>query len=192
MATYTLFNQAATGASLTVDPVAYTMGVQFKVTLPGFSLAAVWFYSAATATVLPQTIALYDFLGSANLIHSESATWSGAPGSGWVRAAFASPPALTAAPTIDIYKACVLQNSTVNWYSATSHYWDTGSGSGGITSGPMNAPNNAGSHDGQDSFAASAILSYPSGSFNATNYWVDPEITDFFPPPLVSQRSGLY
>jgi hypothetical protein len=27
--------------------------------------------------------------------------------------------------------------TTGNWYSATAHYWDTGSGSGGITNGPL-------------------------------------------------------
>ncbi len=68
------------------------------------------------------------------------------------------------------------ESSDVAWYSATNHYWDAGPGSGGISSGPLSAPDNAAAADGQDSFFASGILTYPSNSFAATNYWVDPEI----------------
>lgn len=190
MTVYTLFGQAATGTALTVDPTSYTLGVQFSVSQPGATLTGVWFYSAATAPVLPQTIALYAVSG-ASLVHSESASWSGAAGSGWVRAAFASPPSLTSGTS---YKACVLQNTGANWYSHTSNYWDVGAGSGGVTNGPLSAPNNAGGDGGQDTFTQSAVLSYPVTSFNATNYWVDPEVTasTAAPVPYLSQNSGMF
>ena len=190
MPSYTLFSQGATGSSLASDPSGYTMGVQFSFSTTGATLTAVWFYSASGAAVLPQTIALYAVSG-ASLTHQEAASWSGAAGTGWVRAAFTSPPSVTAATS---YKACVFQATSANWYSATAHYWDSGPGSGGITNGPLSAPNNGASDSGQDTFHAGGSLSYPGSSFNAANYWVDPEVTipGFLPPPLISQRSGLY
>lgn len=172
MSSSTLFSQAATGSSLVSDPSPYTMGIEFSVSAAA-ALTAIWFYSASGATVLPAEIALFTVSGQ-SLAHSEMATWSGAAGSGWVRAAFSSPPGLTASVN---YRGAVQQPSSVNWYSATSHYWDTGAGSGGITNGPLTAPDSAGSDVGQDSFDGGSSLSYPANSFNAANYWLDVEIT---------------
>jgi hypothetical protein len=169
---YTLFSQQPTGSSIAGDTSAYTLGVQFSVSQAG-SLTAVWFYSASGAGALPSTIALFTVAGG-TLVHSEAASWSGAAGSGWIRAAFTAPALLTAATA---YKACVLTPSGANWYSATSLYWSSGAGAGGTTSGPLSAPNNAGASPGQDSFNAGASLTYPAGTFNAANYWVDPEFT---------------
>ncbi len=186
MTAYTLFSQEVTGSSLTTDPTGYTMGVQFTVSVSGATLTAIWFYSASGAGVLPQTIALYAVSGT-SLVHQESASWSGAAGSGWVRAAFSSPPSLTASAS---YKACVLQDTNANWYSATAHYWDSGAGAAGITSGPLSAPNNAGADGGQDTFHSAASLTYPDGSFNAGNYWMDPEVTTAGPAAGASYLTG--
>ena len=184
MTSYTLFSQGATGASLTSDANPYTFGVQFSVSQPSLTLTAIWFYSAATAASLPATIALYVVSGQ-TLVSSQAATWSGAAASGWVRAAWTSPPALTASAS---YKACVFDSAGVGpgWYSATANYWSSGPGSGGITSGPLSAPNNAGGDGGQDTFA-SPSLAYPASSFNAGNYWVDPEVTTAAPGPPAAQ-----
>lgn len=172
MPVYTLFGrQSVTGSA--GDPEAYTLGTQFSASVSG-ALTAIGFYSPALAVVLPQTIALYAVTGT-SLVHSESASWSGAPASGWVRAAFATPPLLSAATS---YKAVVLQDTAALWYDGTaSHYWDTGAGSGGITNGPLSAPNNAGASPGQASFNQGAALTYPGSSFHASNYWVDVEFT---------------
>jgi hypothetical protein len=169
---YTLFSQPTAPASLVADNAAYTFGVEFSVS-EAATLTAVWFFSASGAQDLPSEIALYAVSG-ATLVHSESASWSGVAASGWVSATFTSPPSLSASVN---YKACVLYPGGGQWYSATSHYWDTGSGSGGITNGPLSAPDNAGGDGGQDTFTQSSSLSYPSSSFNATNYWVDPDVT---------------
>jgi hypothetical protein len=180
MTVYTLFSQGATGTGgVTVDAQAYTLGVQFTVSVSGATLTAVYFYSDTGAAALPQTIALFAVSG-ASLVHSESASWSGAAGTGWVRAAFSSPPSLTSSAS---YKACALQTTAVNWYTHTSNYWSSGAGSGGASSGPLSAPNNAGGDGGQDTFNASATLTYPATSFNAANYWVDPEVTTSSPAP---------
>lgn len=175
MTTYTLFGQPASPASIVSDSTAYTLGVQFSVASSGYTLTGIWFYSASGAASLPSTIGLYAVSGT-SLVHSETPSWSGAAGSGWVKATFASPPSLTSGAA---YKGCVLDASPGgNWYSATSHYWDTGSGSSGITSGPdLSAPNNAGGSGGQDTLNTGSTIAYPSSSFNAANYWVDVEVT---------------
>ena len=185
MAVLTLFGQPASPASLTSDSADYTMGVQFSVSVSGATLTAIWFYSAPGAGALPDSIALYAVTG-ASLVHSETASWSGAAGSGWVRAAFSSPPSLTSGTS---YKACIFENTGNFFYSTTAHYWDTGAGSGGIVNGPLSAPNNAGADGGQDTFTNSSSLSYPSSSFNAANYWMDPEVTT--PATNISASFGL-
>ena len=172
MAVYTLFGQPAAPATGVSDAGAYTFGVQFSVS-QSVPLTAIWFYSAPGFTVLPGTIALYAVSGG-SLVHSESASWSGAAGSGWVRAPFSSPPSLASSTS---YKGAVLYTGGSNWYSATAHYWDSGPGAGGITSGPLSAPNNAGGDGGQDTFNSGSSLTYPSGSFNAGTYWLDVEVT---------------
>ena len=191
MAVYTLFGQPPSPASGVGDVLDYTFGVQFSVSQVA-TLTGIWFYSPGSASDLPATIALYAVSG-ASLVHSETPSWSGAAGSGWVRAPFSSPPSLTASTS---YKGTVLHTGSGNWYAATAHYWDTtGPGAGGISNGPLSAPNNAGGDGGQDTFNIGASLTYPPSSFNATNYWVDVEVTAtvaVWVPPLVSQRSGLY
>jgi hypothetical protein len=175
MAVYTLFGQPANPASLISDTSAYTMGVQFVTSQPA-TLTAIWFFSASGAVSVPGTIALFtaNGAGSGTLVTSQAASWSGAAGSGWVRAPFTTPPSLTANQK---YKACILDNASSLFYSSTGHYWDTGAGQNGIASGPLSAPNAAGSFDGQDSFFTGGSLTYPTSQFSASNYWVDPEIT---------------
>lgn len=171
MTSYTLFGQSG-GTTESGDTADYTMGVQFQVSQTA-TLAAIWFFSPTSANELPETIALFAVSGT-SLVHSESASWSGIAGSGWVRAAFSSPPSLSASTG---YKACILKTGAGNFYSATGAYWSSGAGSGGITNGPLSAPNNGGADGGQDTFNASASLTYPASSFNAANYWVDPEVS---------------
>ncbi len=171
MTVYTLFGSSG-GDVLVADTNTYTMGVEFKVSVPGCTLTGIGWYSAPGAGSLPETIALFTVSGT--LVHSEAASWSGAAGTGKVWAAFSSPPALTASAA---YVAAVYSSGGFNWYSGTHHYWDTGAGAGGISSGPLSAPDNAGSANGQDIFDSSGPLAFPSSSFQATNYWVDPEVT---------------
>ena len=170
--TYDLFGQPANPAALTADASPYTMGVQFSVTLTAGAtavLAGIRFFSAAGAAILPQNIALYAVTGPVQ-VANQAASWSGAAGSGWVTALFNTPPALTSGTA---YKGCIFQNTAANFYSSTGAYWSSGAGSGGITNGPLSAPNNAGGNGGQDTFSQGAVIGYPNTSFNATNYWID-------------------
>jgi 3D (Asp-Asp-Asp) domain-containing protein len=187
MAVYTLFSQSGSG-TLQADATAYTFGVQFTVSVSGATLTGIWFYSAASAAALPTTIALYAVSG-ASLVHSETPSWSAAAGTGWVRSAFSAPPSLTASTS---YKACAFFSPAgQNWYSDTANYWSSGAGSGGITSGPLSAPANGGGDGGQDTFTQSGSLAYPSSSFNASNYWVDPEVTTAAPAAPAAQVAAF-
>jgi hypothetical protein len=179
MTAYTLFSQGnvqpGANTNLAIDNTDYTFGVQFQVS-QAMTLTAIWWYSITGAVSLPDFIALYGVTGQ-NLIHSESAAWSGAVATGWVRAQFASPPSLTASVS---YKGCVgNDHGNGNWYSNWPHYWEgVAPGGNGITNGPLSAPNSASAAQGQDSYTAGTpIPSYPASVFNNTNYWVDVEVT---------------
>jgi hypothetical protein len=146
------------------------MGVQFSVSVSGGTLNGIWFYSAAGLTSTPDTIALYTTSGT--LVSSQASTFGGAAaGSGWMHGTFTSPPALTSGAT---YVAAV--HGSGGFYSSTANYWSSGAGSGGISNPPLSAPNNAGAVNGQGVFNTGP-LSFPATSFNATNYWVDPDVT---------------
>ena len=75
MTAYTLFGQSG-GGTITVDDNAYTFGVQFSVSQAA-TLTGIWWYSPSGAGALPTVIALYAVTGTA-LVHSETASWSGA------------------------------------------------------------------------------------------------------------------
>lgn len=173
MTVYTLFGQAG-GATINASTSQFTFGIQFTASA-SCTATAIWWNSAATAAILPDTIAIYQVTGT-SLVHSEAASWSGAAGSGWVRAAFTSPPSLTASTA---YKACVRGgDGTHTWWASTVSYWSTGAGSAGITSGILTAPNSAtAASPGQDTFISGASLAYPNGVTSASNYWVDIEAT---------------
>lgn len=174
----TLWGQGLTTA-VASDSSAYTLGIEFSATQANatLTLTGIWFYSGPTANSLPTQIALFTAgpngqVGS--LIHSEAATWSGAAGSGWVRAAFAIPQTLTSGA---LYKAAILiAGSTSLQYAPINHYWDTGAGASGITSGVLNAPNSSNSNFGQDSFHIGNAVTYPDTSFQGSNYLIDPEV----------------
>lgn len=170
--TYSLFGNPPAPAGLAADPEAFTMGVQFSVSSPEY-LKATKFYSAPGAAVLPTAIALYTTIGQV-LVASQPAAWSGAPGSGWVRSPWITPPPLT--PGVS-YQGCIFKPDTVsNFYAATAAWWSTGPGGAGITDGPLSAPGNATSANGQDSFTNSTTMAYPASTFGAANYWVDVEV----------------
>ncbi len=184
MTNYSVLDYTGAPGTVASDNSDYTFGMEFSVNTAGCTLAGVRFNSATGAANLPGTIALFSIPGT-SLVHSESASWSGAAGSGLITASFASPPALTSGTH---YKVATLRGNggIGNWYSSTSNFWSSGAGSGGLSSGPVTAPSNAGSTGGgQDTFNAGSALTYPASVFNATNYWVDVIVnagTDFDGP----------
>jgi hypothetical protein len=153
-----------------------TLGVKVSVSVPA-QLGAVRFYSGAfgqdDADGLPQVIALFT-ADDQVLVHSESASWSGAAESGWVRAAFTSPPSLSSGTA---YMAAVLNGAAAgsDWYLYDAAYWTTGAGSGGVTSGALTAPGGAGS---QGWYNLGSSLAFPATLFDGANWWIDVEVSE--------------
>lgn len=168
----TLFGQVLNPGALQSDGTNYSMGIQVVSSQAGH-VNAIWFFSPTGATILPDTIALWNVVGQ-NVFASQAATWSGAAGSGWVRAAFSSPVAIAANAA---FKAGFFKvNNVLNFYASIAHYWDTGAGQNGISNGPLSAPNNANAAQGQDTFTASGTIQYPATAFNSSNYGIDVEV----------------
>jgi len=190
---YTVFGQGAAG-SLQSDTQDYTMGMQFTLSQPA-ALTGIWFNSATGAGALPAACCIYQVTGAGTGSQvtgtvNTSPSWSAAAGSGWVKVTYDGSVTLSASTN---YKVCVFYGGGANWYSITANYWSSGPGSGGITSGIITAPNNAVADQGQDTFHnPSAVLVYPDTSFNASNYWVDVEVTVAAPPPPVTTGPQTY
>lgn len=185
MTVYTVFGQSG-GATVASDTATYTMGMMFSLSSSA-ALTGIWFNSPSGATVLPVECLIESVTGNGNGAivsgtDNTSPSWSGAAGSGWIKCSYPGTTTLLASTN---YKVCVRTAGGGNFYGATAHYWDTGTGSGGITNGIITAPNNAtaqandggGAGYGQDTFNGSATLAYPGSSFNSSNYWIDVEVT---------------
>lgn len=173
MTAYTLFGQQAPGTAVQADATAYTFGMEFSLSQAA-TLTGIWWFSPPGGA-LPVACAVYRVSNQTIVAGSENDTpvWSGAAGSGWLKCPYAAGPVLAAGVS---YKVAVL-GPAANWYSLTSHYWDTGAGQNGLTAGIITAPNNAGGDGGQDTLHANPSFLYPNTSFNASNYWVDVEVS---------------
>lgn len=195
MTAYTLFSQTG-GGSLISDMNNYTFGMEFTLS-ENCPLTGIWWYSPSGVSELPQICGIMLVSDGSIVTENIAATWSGAAGSGWVKCSFDGSVTLTASTG---YAACVKTANTDfgNWYSATSHYWDTGPGSGGLTNGPITGLANSavtGMMTGQDGYTTSTSspdLEFPSSTFGATNYWVDVEVTAGAPPPPPNVPGALY
>jgi Domain of unknown function (DUF4082) len=175
----TVFGQPALGTGASGDGAAYTLGMQFTVA-QDTPLTGIWFYSGGGATALPGHCAIFQVTGTGtgSIVTgtlNSSPGWSCAAGAGWARCAYDGTVTLLAANT---YKVAIDKTGGQNVYTAASHYWDsTGAGTNGLNSGAVSAPNNAAGDGGQDTFNTSGWANYPASSFNASNYWIDVEVT---------------
>lgn len=182
----TLFGQVG-GDAVQNDVTKYVMGMQFSLS-QSTTLTGIWFYSSVGANGLPVGTAIYNVSTGLTVSGSEnlSPSWSGAAGSGWVKVSYSSGPTLAASTN---YIVAILKDGTEFVYSATPAYWSTGAGASGLTSGIITAPNNASAgsigQDGYNAFSGAVQFTgnMPSAEFNATNYWVDVEVTSSSGPP---------
>lgn len=143
---------------------AGTVGLHFTVSTSG-TLAGLWFYSPAGKSLvsLPATIGLYNYSTKA-LITSNTASWSGAVGSGWVYAAFTTPPTLAAGTG---YMAGAYLNSTAAWFCYTEPYtWP-------VTSGIVTAPKDTGNGQGWYTNTTTGGINFPASQLAGYNFWVD-------------------
>lgn len=134
--TSTLFGQATETVTANGVGNAGTIGLHFTVSTAA-TLAGIWLYSPSgqSLTQLPTVIGLYTTQASptsGTLVTSNTASWSGAAGSGWVFAAFSSPPALASGTN---YMAAAFRNDAVNaWFCYTDPYtWP-------VSNSPITAP----------------------------------------------------
>jgi hypothetical protein len=175
----------------------YTIATEFILSAD-CALDRIWFYSPSTASQLPTECGIWD-ISSQSLVSgtdNSSPSWSGVAGSGWVYCDYSQSGTTLTAGTK--YKVAVVNGDAnpSSWNSATIDYWSTGTGSSGISSGPISAPDEADSSSpGQSSYNQGPTFTYPATYFTggAPNYWVDVEVTPSLtpPPPPVTGPGGF-
>lgn len=175
MAAFTLMNQAVTLANASNPSPNLTLTTEFTIT-SACSLTGIWWYSPAGAAGLPNSCCLYDtsdqsqVAGTVNLAPS----WSGAAASGWVKCSYASV-ALTSSKTYLV--AVHVGTGAPDGYGKTTGFWTSGTGSGGITSGPMVAPNFTTSTLQGAVSSGQSSLTYPTITESGAYFGTDVEVT---------------
>ena len=161
------------------DGNAVTLGVAFNSDTTGY-IVGVRFYKAGTNTGT-HVGALWSATGS----QLAQATFTNETASGWQQVLFSTPVAVTAGTT---YVASYLAPN--GHYSATPAAF-----TGEVDNAPLHALASTATPNGNGLFAYGTTSSYPNGTFNATNYWVDPifsasPITAPLSPAGVTATSG--
>jgi len=177
------------------DPGApINLGHIFQVSSTFWVLKIRFYRGATTITGSPQGRI---FLGTAGAKIAGTEVTFTLSGTGWHEAALAAPVGLSANTT---YKVVVHFDDN---YTATSNYWNIGAGVGGITNGPLVAPDAGGIplligpiQQGSFKYTSNPDLN-PDSYFNGGNYWVDLVVTDVDPGgavavPLVSVSSTVF
>ena len=136
---------------------AVELGVKFKSDVGG-TITGIRFYKASvnTGTHIGN-------LWSSTGTLLATATFSGETTSGWQQVLFSSPVAITANT---VYVASYHANA--GHYSADASYF----GGAGVDNPPLHALAN-GVSGGDGVYAYGLTSAFPTGTWNATNYWVD-------------------
>jgi len=151
-ASYSLFNQSGLPAVVDgTDAQPVEVGVKFQSSVNGY-ITGLRFYKGAGNTGV-HTAHLWSSTGQL----LATATFTSETATGWQEVSFASPVAITAGQT---YTASY--HSTSGRYSYTRNYFGTS-----LTNGPLTALAGGGVY-------AYGSGSFPTQSYQGTNYWVDP------------------
>ncbi len=152
------------------DTRSVELGVKFTASTAG-SITGFRFYKGSQDTGT-HTAHLWSATGTL----LTSATFSGETASGWQQVNLTTPVAIAANTT---YIASYHSNG---FYSADGNYFATAH-----TNGPLTAPASASSR-GNGVYAYGSAVSFPSNTFNTTNYWVDVVFsgTTTTSPPAIS------
>lgn len=182
MTTYTVFGQTGFSGGNSAQTSAHTIGMQFSLSAPA-TLAAAWFFSNTGLTALPSGIVLWNLDTGLAVESVLSASWSGAAGSGWVRAPYSGSTVLSAGVNY--------ATSFTDAGPGTPFYADLNTDarfvSGGITSGIITVPATGGAVHGQAPFAT-AYDTLPATSSTGINFWIDVEVsTSSSPTSLPAQ-----
>ena len=147
-----------TGAPINVDSgdaSAITVGMKFTASANG-SITGIRFYKAST-----NTGSHVGTLWSATGQLLGTATFTGETASGWQQVYFSSPVQVTSGTT---YVASV--------YDPVGHYSSSpGAFSSAVINGPLSSVANSTSGNGVYNYGAGNT--FPTSSYNATNYWID-------------------
>jgi hypothetical protein len=138
------------------DGGSVNLGVKFTADTSG-TVSAIRFYKAATNTGT-HVGSLWSVGGTL----LAQATFTAESASGWQKATFSSPVAITAGTTY-----------VASYLAPNGHYSVNGSafGAAAMDNPPLHALANSLTPNGV--YAYGAASAFPSSSFNATNYWVD-------------------
>jgi len=145
-------NGTPTGAVDASDTSAVNLGLQFRASTSG-NVTGVRFYKYSDNTG-SHTGSLWSSTGTL----LASGTFSGESASGWQQLVFTTPVAITAGTTY-----------VVSYHTDAGHYAIT---SNGLASAVTNPPLTALASGGVYAYGSANL--FPSNSFNASNYWVDP------------------
>jgi hypothetical protein len=159
-------NGTPTGAVDDTDTSAVNLGVRFQASSSGF-VAGVRFYKYSDNTG-SHTGSLWSSTGTL----LASGTFSNETASGWQELDFSSPVAITANTTY-----------VVSYHTNAGHYAVTSNGlASAVTNGPVTALASGGV------YAYGSGNTFPSNTFNASNYWVDVVYTQSAgaTPPVVT------
>ena len=150
-----VFAPTAVPSTITVnDSQAVELGMKFLPAVNGV-IKGIRFYKG------PQNTGTHTgtlWTGGGSLV--ASLTFANETPSGWQTALFPTPVAVTGGQTY------VVSYHSSGFYSATGNYFASGT-----TSGNLTAPSSASS--GGNGVYAYGATSFPSSTYNATNYWVD-------------------
>jgi Domain of unknown function (DUF4082)/Fibronectin type III domain/Bacterial Ig domain len=139
----------------TGDPAPVTLGVKFTADTPG-TITGIRFYKASTNTGTH-----IGSLWSASGTLLASATFTNESASGWQTVTFASPASITAGTTY-----------VAGYFAPAGHYSSTMNAFGsGVDNPPLHVVPNSTSGNGVYAYGGSAT--FPTNSYQATNYWVD-------------------
>ncbi len=151
----TIFEQGVPAVPDVAEPDAVVLGVKFNSDVAG-KVLGIRFYKAAANTGT-HVVSLWNSAGTL----LAQATASGESASGWQEVAFASPVAITANTT---YVASYLAPNGHYSVDGAALFW-------GFDNPPLHALPDGGSGNGV--YAYSATSTFPSNSYQASNYWVD-------------------
>jgi hypothetical protein len=155
----TIFDFATPATADSGDVFSVEVGVKFKSDYDG-SVTGIRFYKAAANTGVH-----IGSLWTAGGQRLAQATFTGETASGWQTVTFANPVPITAGTTY-----------VASYYAPSGHYSAT---SGGLSSAFDNAPLHAiaDSTSANGVYAYGGASSFPSNTWNASNYWVDVNFT---------------
>ncbi|WP_346347371.1 DUF4082 domain-containing protein [Bradyrhizobium sp. dw_411] len=168
--TESLFSPNSVPSNVTVDdPNAVELGVRFIASVDGM-ITGLRFYKGPENSG-PHVADLW----SSNGTLLATATFSNETASGWQQVNFSSPVSITAGTTY------IASYHTDGDYSADGGYFTNP-----ITSGDLTAPGS-----GNGVYAYGSTSSFPTNTFNATNYWVDVVYTKSNQQLVANNDSGF-